>query len=178
MAFLITVLCTRHGLIVLHACRLTTQELTSLSRVNKGLNQTNDATDSNVQGEYFSSASNATLYDSANAGTGAQRQNQILRRARLCARGRSCAARLRQTKLPFTNLSPPYWKDASTLHQRRHGEKTGVTQYGTKNAGLKIWPDAAMFYFLERATLQSTCPQRDKIIDGLVKGWAMPSPKP
>jgi len=45
------------------------QELTSVSRVNSGLNDTNTARDSSVQGEYFSSAGNSGNLDSGTSGT-------------------------------------------------------------------------------------------------------------
>ncbi len=124
-----------------------------------------DATDSNVQGEYFSSASNATLYDTANAGTELKDKTKSFEGTVV---HEAAHALLGYGKPSFiTNLSPPYWKDASTSTNDATAEKP-VTQYGTKNAGEDL-ADAAMFYFLERATLQSTCPQRDKIIDGLGK---------
>jgi hypothetical protein len=152
----------------------TTQELTSMSRVNTGLNKTNDATDPNVQGEYFSSASNATLYDSASSSTELADKTKAFEGTVV---HEAAHALLGYGKPDFiSNLKPPYWKDASTSTNDATAEKP-VTTYGTKNAGEDL-ADAAMFYFLERATLQSKCPQRDKIIDNLVKGWAMPSPKP
>jgi hypothetical protein len=150
------------------------QELTSISRVNTGLNETNDATSKNVQGEYFSSASNATLFDSANAGTELADKTKSFEGTVV---HEAAHALLGYGKSEFVSkLSPPFWQDANTSTNNAKAEKP-VTTYGTKNAGEDL-ADAAMFYFLERSTLQSKCPQRDAIIDGLVKGWSPPSPKP
>jgi hypothetical protein len=150
------------------------QELTSLSRLNTDVNKTKDATDSNVQGEYFSSSDNASIFDSASSSTELADKTKAFEGTVV---HEAAHALLGYGKSDFiNNLSPPYWKDADNSTNDATAEKP-VTPYGTKNAGEDL-ADAAMFYFLERATLQSKCPQRDRIIDKLVKGWAMPSPSP
>ena len=152
----------------------TTQELTSLSRVNTGLNDAKTATSSNVQGEYFSSANNATLYDSAGAATELADKTKAFEGTVV---HEAAHALLGYGESKFvTDLNPAYWQDAKTAASNATAEKP-ITNYGTKNAAEDL-ADAAMFYFLERGTLQSKCPQRDKILDSLVKGWATPLPKP
>jgi hypothetical protein len=150
------------------------QELTSISRLNTNVNKTHDATDSSVQGEYFSSSGNASIFDSANAGTELADKTKSFEGTVV---HEAAHALLGYGKSEFvTKLSPRYWKDADTSTNDAIAEKP-VTTYGTKNAGEDL-ADAAMFYFLERSTLQSKCPQRDRILDSLVKGWATPSPGP
>ncbi len=150
------------------------QELSSLSRVNTGLNKTKDATSSDVQGEYFSSANNAALYDSAGASTELADKTKAFEGTVV---HEAAHALLGYGESDFiSKLSPPYWKDSNTATNDASAEKP-VTPYGTKNAGEDL-ADAVMFYFLERSTLQSKCQQRDRIVDALVKGWAMPSPSP
>lgn len=151
------------------------QELTSLSRLNVGLNQTNDATQSSVQGEYFSSSNTAALFDSADSGTELADKTKAFEGTVV---HEAAHALLGYGKSDFiNNLSPRYWQDADTPTNDPKAEKP-VTNYGTKNAGEDL-ADAAMFYFMERATLQGKCPQRAAILDRLVKGWSgPPGPKP
>lgn len=150
----------------------TPQELLTVSRLSTGLNEANTATDSSVLGEYFSSDSNAAIYDSAGSSTElADKKNALVG----VVVHEAAHAMLGYGVPRFvSDLNPAYWKDEKTATKDAKAEAP-VTSYGTKNAREDL-ADAAMFYFLEPTTLQTKCPQRYAIIASLVGGWKRKGP--
>ena len=154
----------------------TTQRLTSVSRLNVGLDDSNTATDKNIYGQFFSSENHAAFFDAAGSATElADKKKSFLG----TVVHEVAHAMLGGNKALFVSgPSPAFWKDEKTPTNDPKAEAP-VTAYGGKNAGEDL-AEAVKFYFVEPATLQQKCPQRYAIIDKLVQRWRPkgPSTKP
>lgn len=148
--------------------------LTTVSRLNVGLNDAKTATDKNILGQYFTVAGNAVFYDSAGSSTELKDKKKAFLGTVVHEVAHSTLGA--QKSLFVSGLSPAYWKDENTPSQDQNAEKP-VTSYGGKNAGEDL-AEAVEFYFLEQSTLQQKCPQRFAIIDKLIKNWNFPGPSP
>jgi hypothetical protein len=150
----------------------TSQELTTVSRLNVGLNDANNATDKGVYGQSFGSLNHVAFYDSAGSATELTDKNKAFLGIVV---HEVAHAMLGGNKTLFVSgLSPAYWKDEQNSTNDVKAEKP-VTPYGGKNAGEDL-AEAVKFYFVERMLLQQKCPQRYAIVDKLVKNWQLPVP--
>ncbi len=155
----------------------TTQQLTSVSRLNVGLNDADTATDKGVYGQFFSPQNHAAFFDAAGTATALADKKQSFLGTVV---HEVAHAMLGANKtLLVSGLSPAFWTDDKTPANDPLAEQP-VTPYGHKNAGEDL-AEAVKFYFVEPATLLQKCPRRYAIIDKLVKAWrpkGPTSPKP
>jgi hypothetical protein len=150
------------------------QPLTTFSRLKVGLDKPRTATAGSVFGQYFGNQSNAALYDSAGSAT--ELADTTMATRGVVVHEAAHAILGRNTDRFVSDLKPPYWKDENTATGDPTAEEP-VTDYGKTNAREDL-ADAATFYFLERTTLKTKRPQRDAILDKLVRAWRVPGPKP
>lgn len=62
-----------------------------------------------------------------------------------------------------------YWLDKNTASGIT-GAEAPITNYGKTNASEDL-SESVMYYFVELATLKSTCPKRHQFIKDAIKDW-------
>jgi hypothetical protein len=153
------------------------QGVTTVGKLRNAIdtNSAKGKLDRSTLGEYFSGSRNLGLFD---AGTKYQDKNFV----RPGKRGTDVQTSLTATAihemahglvqpLELTNwiAALAYWTDRSTASGKKGAEKP-PTSYGKTNAAEDLCESVAL-YFINRATLQKKCPDRDAFIDKVVKGW-------
>jgi hypothetical protein len=63
----------------------------------------------------------------------------------------------------------PYWKDVSTK-SGKVGAEEPITKYGQKNAREDLC-EALMYFFVEKDTLKTKCPERHKLLTEYIAEW-------
>ncbi len=146
----------------------------TFGRVNVGINDAGDARDRDVLGQHHGSKSAVTLFDAA--ATGSTRLQDPSKALTGTFVHELAHALMVDVDGFIKAVSPAYWTDRTTPTGDAKAEAP-VTPYGHKNAAEDL-SEATKFFFLERATLQAKCPQRDRYIARVVAAWTPKGPTP
>jgi hypothetical protein len=140
------------------------QELTTLSRLNIGLNDANTTATKDVYGQFFVSVDHAAFFNAAGSATELADKNKAFLGIVVHEVAHAILGKDRDQFV--SGLKPAYWKDENTPSNDANAEKP-VTSYGGKNAGEDL-AEAVKFYLIEPETLRKKCPQRYAIVNKLI----------
>lgn len=146
----------------------TDQEVTSVSKVNNSIDEdtATGVVDPDTYGEYYKSSKNFGMY---NPGTDLASDFPDNAKQLEGTAVHELAHGLMKYALSDFIAEMDFWTDGTTKSGIADAEAP-ITPYGKKSASEDL-SEAVMYYFVERATLQTKCPKRDEFIHRAVLNW-------
>lgn len=144
------------------------QEITSVSKVDQAIDEDSEhgKLDHTTLGEYFGDNTNFSMFT---AGTNSKVDFDDSDKQLEGTAVHEIAHGIFAEKYSDYATALEYWDDEYTA-SGKSGAEEPITEYGKTNAHEDI-AEAVMYYCVERATLQSKCPKRYKLIKGYFEAF-------
>jgi hypothetical protein len=146
----------------------TDQEITSVSKVKQAIDTNSGAgqLDTSTLGEFFKGGKNFSMFKAGTNSTVDFTDNaKQLKGTAIHEIGHGLFA----SKYDDWVSKLPYWKDVSTK-SGKVGAEEPITKYGQKNAREDLC-EALMYFFVEKDTLKTKCPERHKLLTEYIAEW-------